>query len=59
MPKFQRRHYEAVAAEITMLAGHLAETDRRFVAMRLAAMFADDNARFDRGRFMVACGVKP
>lgn len=50
-PIFQRRHYEAIARAINThdLGG--------FAASRFATIFAADNPKFDRSRFLKACGV--
>ena len=54
-PSFQRRHYEAIAATIrdTMIP----LLHREFIARNFAATFAADNPRFDRARFLKACGI--
>lgn len=63
MPKFQKRHYEAIAS---ILANDVTERqaplfidagDRRQFAHKLARYFQSDNPRFDRDRFMAACGI--
>jgi hypothetical protein len=58
---FTRRHYTAVADAIngTPTGGYIAEreADRQLVTDALAAMFTEDNPRFDRGRFVRACGI--
>lgn len=60
-----RKHYEAVADILLDSANDGAEPtydqhDRAVlsVASRLADYFASDNERFDRGRFLKACGVQ-
>lgn len=57
---FQRRHYEAIAAELK-LARTLAPLGEEDTADALSCQFADmlarDNPRFDRARFLRACGV--
>lgn len=54
MAIFQRRHYVAVAKEIS----YLPMADRAYTAEVMAVMFARDNPRFDKHRFMVACGLE-
>lgn len=48
---FQHRHYATVAAVIARLK------DRDYVALAFAKEFEDGNPRFDRGRFLRACGI--
>jgi hypothetical protein len=50
-PAFQRRHYEMVAATLKGL------NVRMSAIVAFADMFAADNPRFDRARFLKACGV--
>ena len=62
MPRFQKRHYEAIAGiireDITMQAPLFTDNgDRRQFAHKFAGYFALDNPRFDRQRFMSACGL--
>lgn len=52
-PVYTRRNYEQIAA---VIAPHHAYSGMRDVATALAAIFAADNPRFDRARFMQACG---
>ncbi len=57
-----RKDYEAIAADIARsmdrtLSPH-AEAVLRMLARDLAGTFEADNPRFDRDRFLVACGVK-
>lgn len=56
MPKFNRRHYEAIAKVIR-------ETDTDYaciltVANDLADMFKEDNPNFDRKRFLKAADIE-
>ena len=55
---FTKRHYEAIAQEFSR---EMAVTKSPLVLMtmatRMAAMFRHDNPRFNRDRFMIACGV--
>lgn len=61
MATMSRKHYQKVA---DILAGELAyypsapvhHTVRR-IALSLADMFKQDNARFDRAKFYAACGL--
>lgn len=64
-----RKHYEAVAGVIRAELGDgldLSAADRMrvpriqslvHVARGLADVFEADNSRFDRGRFLTACGL--
>ena len=62
MPKFAKRHYEAVAR---LLAAHRPAVDDNeamilsqkvdAIIEDFAAMFADDNPRFNRSTFFKAC----
>ena len=62
MPKFQRRHYESVAAVIRLA---LERSDsplfdlayQSTVASMFADVFEQDNPRFSRERFLAATGV--
>jgi hypothetical protein len=57
-PIFTRRHYESIAA--TLKARHPKgpyPADWFGIVRELADAFQADNPRFDRGRFMVACGM--
>lgn len=56
-----RKHYVAIAAMIrrrvdadATVGGH---SITREIAEGLADVFADDNPRFDRARFLTACGI--
>ena len=55
---YARRHYQHVAD--TIRTHLIAEDDitPEFVAEVLAAEFSADNPRFDRARFLDACGVE-
>lgn len=55
---FQQRHYEAIAAVIAR-QGHSFPLSNALdtTARELADMFAADNDRFDRARFLAACGL--
>lgn len=63
--KYQRRHYINMAANIRKML-NAADDDavfsleyvRRF-ADTLCETFSRDNPRFDRRRFLDACGLKP
>lgn len=59
MPIFNKRHYEAVAREISAIPRL---KDNLYIGQsldvvidRLANMFAADSDRFDRGKFEMAC----
>jgi hypothetical protein len=55
-----RKHFVAVAADFKILLDGLDSPEARFVleaaARRLCDTFAECNARFDRARFLRACG---
>jgi hypothetical protein len=61
---FTRMHYQAVAGEIHNLINDCKawrtadEQSVRVTAERLANLFRRDNSRFDREKFMTACGLK-
>lgn len=46
-PMFQKRHYQKVA--------QLLQQEPQLTAEILAQMFAQDNPKFDRQRFITAC----
>lgn len=57
---FAKRHYETIAAEFKLgrTLAPLGEEDTHDALVRqFADMFARDNPRFDRGRFIQACGT--
>lgn len=55
-----KRHFEAVAHILNNEAAFSlkAQPHLESVARRLADYFATDNSRFDRARFLKACGVE-
>jgi hypothetical protein len=68
---FSKRHYEAVAREISAAVRYYAERDCpggydrsvegrgiRRVAENLSARFVEDSPQFNRERFLAACGVE-
>lgn len=60
MPKFERRHYEAIADVINDTLFHTSlEVTERFgvsaLAEDLALMFRDDNPNFNREKFIDRC----
>jgi hypothetical protein len=62
-PAFTRRHYQQIADAIDgARAGFDHDGACRFgveyVAEALSALFAEDNPRFNRQRFMAACGIE-
>ena len=62
MPKFQRRHYQVIADVLAFRLSVLDAslfTHAEFVKMAdtLADAFAADNDRFDRAKFLTACGL--
>lgn len=52
-----KKHYEAIACEISFLFGRN-RTCAEIIAHRLADYFQQDNPRFDRERFLKACGIE-
>ncbi len=63
--KMTRKEYEAIAAALHLAgiavrigAGKSAEYAIRLAATHIAATMARDNPRFDRARFLKACGVQ-
>lgn len=57
---FQHRHYKAIAAVIADFKYLPLEADNRsYVAEAFTEMFAKDNPRFDRARFVAACMGQP
>lgn len=57
-PTFEHRHYKAIAAWASELPS-LSEADRLYVTDGLARIFAKDNAKFDRSRFIAAANGTP
>lgn len=63
-PLFQHRHYRAIAATLAKtkpMPGYSAMASTKWLAdiTALADMFAADNPRFDRERFLEACNGRP
>lgn len=52
-----KKDYVAIAAALKHAGGIETPTSIRELAQRLATIFQDDNERFDRQRFLTACGV--
>jgi hypothetical protein len=52
-----RKHYEQVAACFKRNTEHGDAATLNAVANDLASMFKADNPRFDRARFLNACGL--
>ena len=57
-PLFQHRHYEFVARTIKALGDTDGDQAKRSAATTFAYTFERDNGRFDRARFLRACGVE-
>lgn len=60
MPKFQKRHYEAIAdviADARLTANGASAADK--IEAGLATLFAKDNPRFKPQRFYRACRWQP
>ena len=51
-----KKHYEAIAKIIDIVA-HDKHKHPHNVAYHLADYFATDNLKFDRARFLQACGI--
>lgn len=51
-----RKHFQAVAEIISDPTLHLPDSKRLALARRFEELFARENPRFDRGRFLFACG---
>jgi hypothetical protein len=59
-PVFQHRHYKAIAARIAEFKClPVGENNQWAIAESFAGMFAADNDRFDRDRFLAACKGQP
>lgn len=54
-PKFQRRHYEVLAAVMRDCHPGDSYSWWRVAKTKLGDALAEDNPRFDRGRFEEAC----
>lgn len=54
-----KKHYEAIAAIILQVGGRYNDSLIRkdILASVLADYFASENPRFDRARFLAACGI--
>lgn len=60
MPKFERRHYVAMAEDLRETKpepGSPQHAQWESHVRRMADRFAADNPRFDRGRFLKAAGA--
>lgn len=58
-PVFQHRHYKTIAAEIAGLTFDDKLVSVEHIRNRFANLFASDNPRFDRARFLAAASGKP
>lgn len=58
-PVFQHRHYKAIAAELTDPHSDMDASTMQRLRVRFAWLFASDNPRFDRARFLAAANGKP
>ena len=52
-----KKHFEAFAEYIKAQKGITSDTDLRTFADIVAAVASRDNPRFDRDRFLKACGL--
>lgn len=66
MPKFTKRHYELLARGVATDMDRARREQDLFAVGTIAAMaerqadlFAHDNPRFNRSRFLTACGCAP
>lgn len=64
MSMFAKRHYKAIGetvreaiAQAIPVDGHVCSYAGEVAAARLADLFAQDSNRFDRTRFLKACGL--
>lgn len=60
MPLFTKHHYEAIAKTIRLyirFPGKDEGTETDFFIRTLADSFAEDNPKFNRSKFMQACGI--
>lgn len=60
LPKFQKRHYDAIVAipSVSRPQEHaIIDMMRTRIVRDLADLFAADNPRFDKTRFLTACNV--
>lgn len=53
-----RKDYVLIAAAIRAADDGMCHITIRHLANELAAALAEDNPRFDRERFLIACGVQ-
>lgn len=59
-PVFQHRHYKAIASLLANFKYQPIGADcQHAIIEEFSAMFAADNARFDRARFLAAANGKP
>lgn len=52
-----RKHFEAIARDIKASADTADYSAREYAAVLFANVAEQDNPRFDRKRFMLACGL--
>ena len=52
-----RKHYRNVAEIIKAFPHGSTEASQAKLAQEFAEMFGEDNPRFDRARFYIACGL--
>ena len=52
-----KRHFTELAVMVAELKGVVDEVSRRRFAYELAKVCEHHNDRFDRSRFLIACGV--
>jgi type IV secretory pathway VirB3-like protein len=54
-----KKVYKAVAAILADPSGITVNSDRKYITVEFAKLFAEDNPRFDRDRFYKAAAFEP
>lgn len=55
---FQKRHYEALARAVRGFCDEMSLNQSARLRLADRLLFEDNNPRFDRARFLKACGVE-
>lgn len=58
MSSVSKKHYETVAQMLLVTKHEMKESAHVWLVKCFVAMFQNDNSRFDRKRFIEACGYK-